>query len=374
MPCTPASGRKALCVTLLLFAFGGVLAARAGELEQRFADTLRRAEAGDTAAMYSAGEMYELGMGTGSDRAKAMSWYRLAADKGHPEGAYQIGYAYYWGKAGLDKDRRQAHIWFLRAAQAGSQAAMPYLAKMYSLGQGVPRDKQQAALWSARAAAGSSNLHSQPPAARPEPEPQPVTAPEPEAVPDAAAAAEQTPPAATPAAELQPQAASEPAAASRPAAKTAPKLDRRQRQMQRLLAAWWQKDGRPALYLPSSRTTCQQDDDAGITCQSQPRRSSLLGRPYNFRFRAYLESFDRLGRFTLRYWPEVMEILPAPPGAYGTGDEVAEPPSDEEVRSQVERPAEELACEMFKNTHMECTDSRGGELVFARVDRGDSQD
>lgn len=362
MSCVQKPGRPALSVTILLFTLGAGLAVQAGELEDRFRDTLHRAEGGSATAMYSVGEMYELGMGTASDKTKAMGWYRSAADKGHPEGLYQIGYAYYWGKFGMDKDRRQAHAWFLRAAEAGSQAAMPYLSKMYRLGQGVPRDKAKAAVWSARAAQASNNLLSQPPApeAKPKPRPAPV---EPPPGP-APAVAQPVPPskaksAPTPIATTRP----EPAATAQPASA----VDRKQQQMQRLLASWWQKDGRPALYLPSRLTRCERDGDEGIACQSKARRSSLLGRPYHFAFKAYLETFDSQGRFAMRYWPVVTEVLPIPPGAYG--EDAPEPPSEDQIRQRVERPAEELSCEMFRDTHMICSDDKGNELRFKRIDK-----
>jgi hypothetical protein len=141
--------------------------------------------------------------------------------------------------------------------------------------------------------------------------------------------------------------------------------------MQRLLASWWEKDGRPALYLPSSHSECQIDGEDAISCRSKPRRSSLLGRPYSYHFLAYLESFDTNGRFVMRYWPEVIEVLPVPPGAYGTGEDSVEPPSEAEVRLKVERPAEELSCEMFRDTHLDCEDSKGGSHDFKRLDKGE---
>ena len=161
---TRVCGRDLTMVAMLAFLLGvtAVHGAAAGELEQRFQDTLKRAQAGDVQAMYAVGETYELGMGTISSHSQALKWYRAAAEKGHPEGAYQLGYAYYWGK-GVAKDRKQAFDWFQRAAEKGSQAAMPYLSKMYALGQGVPQDKAKAAEWSERANI-ASHLNTPPPA------------------------------------------------------------------------------------------------------------------------------------------------------------------------------------------------------------------
>lgn len=355
-------GSALLPALLFLFTMG----IQAGELEQRFTSALATAKAGDAAAMYSVGEMYELGMGTASSRAEALTWYRAAANKGHPEGAYQVGYAYYWGK-GVDKDRRQAHVWFLRAAEGGSQAAMPYLAKMYALGQGVPKDKEQSALWAARADA-VSHIHAPPPVPK-----QAVTKaaedkPQAETPSEAQAAASPEPkPAPKPAEKAEPKqvatAAPQAKPKPKPAVKPKPKASAEEQQMQRLLAVGWQKGSRPALYLPSAQTDCQKEQGE-IACQSEPKRSSLLGRPYAFRYVATLGEFTAKGGFSLIYQPEVIEILEATPGGYGSDEEVAEPIDPKALRQRVERAPEQLSCEFVNDQKLRCVDDKGVSQEF----------
>jgi hypothetical protein len=339
---------SALAGLLLMMSSG----AMSGELEDRFERQLRQAKAGDIQAMYAVGELYELGMGTRSDRDKALTWYRAAANNGHAEGAYQLGYAHYWGK-GVEKDRSQAHVWFLRAAERGNQAAMPYLSKMYALGQGVSQDKAEAQRWADRAAT-ASNLMAPPPA----PE---VTQPAPPPRAEPTAAAEPPRPAATAA----PRATPKPAAKRKPAAKPRPELARSQ--MTQLLASHWLKGSRPALYLPSSETRCH-DEDRQITCHSEPRRSSLMGRAYGFRIVATLSDFDGKGGFRLSYRPEVTGVLQAGPGGYAAGDDGGESISEEQLRARVEREPHKLTCSLRDERTIRCRDDHGKTQEYSGVE------
>lgn len=77
-----------------------------------------RAEAGDPAAQY------ELGRAWASDRAdsQAAVWYRKAAEAGHVEAQFALGWLYEHGWA-LPADGEQAALWFWRAAEQGHAEA-----------------------------------------------------------------------------------------------------------------------------------------------------------------------------------------------------------------------------------------------------------
>ena len=340
--------------TLIALALMCLLTAKAGDLETEFTTQLNSAQAGDVPAMYAVGEMYELGMGTAGSRSEALKWYRAAADQGHAQGAYQVGYAYYWGK-GVDKDRSQAHAWFLRAAEGGSQAAIPYLSKMYALGQGVPQDKAKAAAWTERAST-DSNLYKPPPT----PEVRRARPPAPE--PSPAEVVQQAPAleAPKPTKRVKPPPArtakAEPPPARKPPEKPQPSQPPARRSIEQLLASHWEKAGRPALYLPSSETNCT-DQGQQLICQSEPRRSSLLGRPYAFRLAAVLGEFGGNGGFVISYRPEITGVLQAPPGGYG--EEGGEAITEQQLRERVEREPQQLICELLDATHLRCSDDRG---------------
>lgn len=364
--------RFLLSATVITLSLMCLVPARAGELEQAFGTQLKRAQTGDVQAMYALGEMYELGMGTDNSRGEALNWYRAAADEGHAGGAYQVGYAYYWGK-GVGKDRREAHVWFLRAAEGGNQAAIPYLSKMYALGQGVPQDKGKAAAWAARADT-STNLHrplpkpeTQRSAASERPQTVQQTAPVAPPAPAKAVEVEQPPPSAprvTVKAEPQPVARPEPKRAAPPKPKPRPRQSTSERNIERLLASQWEKGKRPALYLPSTETTCGEQEGR-IACLSTPRRSSLLGRPYAFRLVAELTDFDDKDNFALSYRLEVTGVLQAPPGAYA--DDASEAITEEQLRERVERAPEQLRCTLQDAKALTCTDGKGQEQQFTGV-------
>lgn len=344
--------------------------AGAGELAQEFEAQLQRARGGDVQAMYSVGEMYELGIGTDSSRSKALQWYRDAAEHGHAGGAYQVGYAYYWGK-GLPKDRHEAYSWFLRAAEAGNQPAMPYLSKMYALGQGVAQDKAKAAEWASRADT-ASNLHKPPPA----PESPPRPAPAPPIAADHAKPPQAKPSAPQPEVAAQRQATPEPepVPGTKPAPKPAPRNEPQPKAeprpapervaIERLLAWHWEKDGHPALYLPSSLTECR-DNGKHLDCASTPRRSSLLGRAYAFRLIAVIADFDRKGHFSITFRPQVTGVLEAGPGGYG--EEGAEAITPEQLHQRVEREPQTLDCLFRTRTQLNCDDALGKPQVFKAV-------
>jgi hypothetical protein len=65
------------------------------------------ANGGDPEAMTNVGEIYERGLGTEPDFAKAAEWYQKAADKGYSRAIFNLGTMYEQGK-GVDEDKLKA--------------------------------------------------------------------------------------------------------------------------------------------------------------------------------------------------------------------------------------------------------------------------
>lgn len=112
----------------------------------------RAAEAGSAVAQAKLGHLYLTGDdGVAADPAKALAWFRKAADQGHPTGFMGLAYFYDSGTV-VDQDPEQAHEWYQHAAEAGMVDAQLRLA--YSaLGQGDLEGQTEAGAWFARAAA-----------------------------------------------------------------------------------------------------------------------------------------------------------------------------------------------------------------------------
>lgn len=69
---------------------------------------------------------------------------------------YTLGSRYYDG-IGVDRNYEKAFEWFMKAAQAGSTAAMVRISSMYMEGKGVGKDRRKAALWAQKAAVGGNS-------------------------------------------------------------------------------------------------------------------------------------------------------------------------------------------------------------------------
>jgi TPR repeat protein len=90
--------------------------------------------------------MYADGRGVTKDTAKAMNWYRLAADHGDAEAQILIGWSFENG-TGVPKDYAEAVKWYRLAADHGDAGAQFMLALMYENAKGVPKDLVLAYSW-----------------------------------------------------------------------------------------------------------------------------------------------------------------------------------------------------------------------------------
>lgn len=115
------------------------------EFEQQ---VLRAARLGSVNAQRELGVMYATGDWSGpKDLAEAARWYRLAAEKGHAESQYDLGFMLLLGEGG-PKNVEEGLIWLERAGAQGEHAAFRLLADCYETGYcDVPVDAGRAALW-----------------------------------------------------------------------------------------------------------------------------------------------------------------------------------------------------------------------------------
>ncbi len=117
------------------------------------------ADEGNVGAMYSLGVRYAEGRGVAQDDAEAVRWYRAAAEKGHVLAMYNLAILYAGGR-GVARDKAEAIRWYRAAAEKGYASAMFNLGNMYAGGRGVARDEAEAIRWY-RAAAKQGNESAQ---------------------------------------------------------------------------------------------------------------------------------------------------------------------------------------------------------------------
>ena len=92
-----------------------------------FAETKKRAEAGDAAAQFTLGVMYKRGEGVAKDSNIAVKFFHLGALQGNADAQYSLGGMYAFGD-GLEKDLVQAHVWYNIAAAKGHENSKKMLA------------------------------------------------------------------------------------------------------------------------------------------------------------------------------------------------------------------------------------------------------
>ena len=117
------------------------------------------AEQGYATAQNNLGDCYYDGQGVTQDYAQAVSWYRKAAEQGDAAAQFRLGFCYEYGR-GVSKDYAQAADWYRKAAEQGHATAQNNLGYCYKNGQGVTQDYTQAVSWY-RKAAEQGNAYAQ---------------------------------------------------------------------------------------------------------------------------------------------------------------------------------------------------------------------
>ena len=115
------------------------------EEEEKVAEMLRKAEAGDGWAMYNLGVCYENGEnGLAEDAAKAFEWYEKSHEAGDASGTCHLGRCYLVGD-GVPKCLARGATLLSQAAERGSKTACHNLGRAYADGLwGFPKDEKMA--------------------------------------------------------------------------------------------------------------------------------------------------------------------------------------------------------------------------------------
>jgi TPR repeat protein len=106
-----------------------------------------KAMAGDMASQSALGFYFEIRQ----EFEQAVSWFRKAADQGHPKAQNQLGLAYALG-VGVPQDYAEAMSWYRKSAAQNDVKAQNNLGVMYDTGLGVPQDYAEAVSWYRKAA------------------------------------------------------------------------------------------------------------------------------------------------------------------------------------------------------------------------------
>lgn len=117
---------------------------------------LREAAQGQVESMWNAGRLLATGGfgGVARDDARALAWFRKAAEAGHGEAATALGESLLFGR-GTAADAAQAVRWLKAGAEAGvARAQLQYGSALFRGDGGLARDVAAAASWLRKAADG----------------------------------------------------------------------------------------------------------------------------------------------------------------------------------------------------------------------------
>ncbi len=121
----------------------------AGDYAKALNELMPLARQGEAEAQYLIGVMHAHGQGVERNYPEAESWYRQAAEQGHEQAAFSLGFMSYNGAGEGDnavaQDYAKALPWLKIAAAAGNAMAQTMLGAMYYEGRGVERDAVTAA-------------------------------------------------------------------------------------------------------------------------------------------------------------------------------------------------------------------------------------
>lgn len=104
-------------------------------------------EAGDAEAQFQLAMALSLGKdGEAEDRKEAAVWFEKAAKQGHAEAAYSMAICFLRG-LGVPKDAAAGVAWYRKAADLGDKKAQYYYGACLAAGSGVKADEKASAEW-----------------------------------------------------------------------------------------------------------------------------------------------------------------------------------------------------------------------------------
>jgi len=114
----------------------GIAAYEAGNPQLAYKEFRVAAEKGDADCQFNLALMYEQGMGIEKDEKEAVVWYRKSAEQGNSNAQFNLGVLYEHGR-GCDVDFAQANQWYRKASVQGDALAIGNLGMLYVRGDGV---------------------------------------------------------------------------------------------------------------------------------------------------------------------------------------------------------------------------------------------
>lgn len=118
----------------------GIAAYEAKNLPLAYQEFLAAAEQGHADSQFNVGLMHEKGIGIDKDEKEAVVWYGKSAAQGNSAAQYNLG-VFYENGLGVEIDYAKANEWYRKASVQGDALAIGNLGMLYVRGQGVKENK-----------------------------------------------------------------------------------------------------------------------------------------------------------------------------------------------------------------------------------------
>jgi hypothetical protein len=134
---------------------------------------------------------------------------------------------------------------------------------------------------------------------------------------------------------------------------------------QAVLGGKWNRQQKPAEYLPSSRAACLKTNDSEVTCFSEDVTRNVGDKGLTYTVKATLTGLDgRDGRFNLHYVYNVADVNGSP---FGQPTSALSDVNDLTARSGWQEPGVKMECRLSDERSMTCTRAdRKGTYQYSR--------
>jgi len=115
------------------------------KLDECVQELLKAEQSGDREILYCLGEAHAYGHWVTKDKNKAISFFQMAADAGHPKSMVKL--ALYLERSDDPELQLLGVNWLLKAFENGESSAATWLGYAFREGRGVKTDYEQSAAW-----------------------------------------------------------------------------------------------------------------------------------------------------------------------------------------------------------------------------------
>lgn len=305
-------------------------------LVDRFNAQEKLAKAGNAEAMYEVARMYELGRGTETNLNKAIEWYERAIAKGQNNARAHLGVMYFEGN-GVKQDLKRAVDLLVPAAEKGNPTAEYYLGHMYETGEGMHRNLNQAIAWYKKATTSGNYL--------------------------AVARLKSLEAQDNNLSQLREEPAEKAMRANPPLRPVQIATDSPAKVLQQaIMDAKWERNGRPASFLPSVNTTCK-DSQKIVRCQSGEEQRNTGDTIITYVTEATISGFTNRDQFVVSYSNNVHKVQAVErPGLDGENQTRKKP----NIKLGKQSVVHKLHCELQSVNELFCVKDNNVSLTYTR--------